>query len=168
MKKTTRLLFNDLSKPRENVTSCVLFIFKHWTSWRPLVEIQMNSAGLLRVRAHLIDLTPIGEIGHSDIVEKITLNLQLNDRLAWNDGRESGLEYRTLNEFSSWLCNRAIDYLNPYTIAAEQLKSESKSNQIVMDALIMEQCSLNIHRNLKSKRTSKFFASSVKLQRIDF
>ena len=82
-----------------------------------------------RVRGHLIDLTRIGEMGHADIIEKITLKLQLNDRLAWNDGRGTGLEHRTLNEFGSWLCNRATAYQNPYTIAAEQLRSELKSNR---------------------------------------
>ncbi len=82
-----------------------------------------------RVRGHLIDLTRIGEMGHADIIEKIALKLQLNDHLAWNDGRGTGLEHRTLNEFGNWLCNRATAYQNPYTIAAEQLRSELKPNR---------------------------------------
>ncbi|KAK4006379.1 hypothetical protein OUZ56_011532 [Daphnia magna] len=48
--------------------------------------------------------------------------LQLNDRLACNAGRGSGLETRRLNQFGTWLCNHATAYQNAYSIAADQLK----------------------------------------------
>lgn len=35
-----------------------------------------------RVRGHLIDLSRIGESSQTDIIERITQRLQLNDRLA--------------------------------------------------------------------------------------
>lgn len=40
--------------------------------------------------------------------------------LAWNDGRQGGLETRTLDMFGAWLCSRAACYQNAYTVAEEQ------------------------------------------------
>ncbi|KAI9554965.1 hypothetical protein GHT06_020249 [Daphnia sinensis] len=74
-----------------------------------------------KVRTHLFDLTRIGETAAADIIERICFKLQLNDRLAWNADRGSGLETRGLNQFGTWLCNRAAAYQNAYSIAADQL-----------------------------------------------
>ncbi|XP_045028164.1 uncharacterized protein LOC123471199 [Daphnia magna] len=73
-----------------------------------------------KVRTHLFDLTRIGEFAAADIIERICLKLQLADRLAWNTDRGSGLERRSLDQFGSWLCNRAAAYQNAYSIAADQ------------------------------------------------
>jgi hypothetical protein len=75
----------------------------------------------VKIRTHLFDLSRIGESSSADLIEKISLRLQLQDRLAWNDGRQGGLETRSLNVFGSWLCSRAAAYQNAYSIAADQL-----------------------------------------------
>jgi hypothetical protein len=74
-----------------------------------------------KIRTHLFDLSRIGESSSADLIEKISLRLQLQDRLAWNDGRQGGFETRSLNVFGSWLCSRAAAYQNAYSIAADQL-----------------------------------------------
>jgi hypothetical protein len=74
-----------------------------------------------KIRTHLFDLNRIGESSSPDLIEKISLRLQLQDRLAWNDGRHGGFEKRSLNVFGSWLCSRASAHQNAYSIAAEQL-----------------------------------------------
>ena len=74
-----------------------------------------------RVRTHLFDLTRIGETGHADIIERVCQKLKLADRLAWNEGRGTGLERRSLNQFGNWICARAAAYQNAHSIAAEQL-----------------------------------------------
>jgi hypothetical protein len=75
----------------------------------------------VKIRTHLFDLSRIGESSSADLIEKISLRLQLQDRLAWNDGRQGGLETRSLNVFGSWLCSRAAAYQYAYSIAADQL-----------------------------------------------
>lgn len=78
-----------------------------------------------RARTHLFDLSRIGETNHSDIIEKLSQRLTLNDRLAWNNGRDDrlapGMDLRTLNQFGAWLCSRAAAYQNAYSIASDQL-----------------------------------------------
>ncbi|EFX65163.1 LOW QUALITY PROTEIN: hypothetical protein DAPPUDRAFT_265126 [Daphnia pulex] len=73
-----------------------------------------------RIRTHLFDLSRIGESNAPDLIEKISMRLQPPDRLEWNRGRRGGLETRSLNAFGSWLCERAAEYQNAYSIAAEQ------------------------------------------------
>lgn len=83
-----------------------------------------------KVRTHLFDLTRIGETGHADIIERLSQQLSITDRMAWNEGRRGGLEHRSLNQFGMWLCNRAANYQNAYLIAAEQVNSSGqKSHQ---------------------------------------
>lgn len=74
-----------------------------------------------KVRTHLFDLSRIGETATADIIERICLRLNLADRVAWTSGRGDGLESRSLNEFGSWLCQRAAAYQNAHSIAAEQM-----------------------------------------------
>ena len=83
-----------------------------------------------KVRAHLFDLTRIGETNHSAVIERICQRLQINDRLAWNEGQGGGLENRTLNEFGAWLCSRALAYQNAFSLAAEQLSSTQPGSVI--------------------------------------
>ena len=73
-----------------------------------------------RIRTHLFDLSRIGESNAPDLIEKISMSLQPPDRLEWNRGRRGGLETRSLNAFGSWLCERAAEYQNAYSIASEQ------------------------------------------------
>ena len=72
------------------------------------------------IRAHLFELSQIGETQNSDIINRICQRLQLADRLAWNEGKGLGLELRTLNVFGEWLCNRADAYQNVFSTAYEQ------------------------------------------------
>jgi hypothetical protein len=78
-----------------------------------------------KVRSHLFDLSRIGETSAADVIEKICLKLNLQDRLAWNENRRGRLEERSLNEFGSWLCSRAAVYQNAYGIAASQINVSS-------------------------------------------
>lgn len=70
-----------------------------------LHQMKGDAAGFKRyanwIRTHLSDLTKIDETSHSDIIDRITQRLQLNDRLSWNEGRPSDVETRTMNQFSS-------------------------------------------------------------------
>ena len=74
-----------------------------------------------KIMTHLFDLSWIGASLLPDLTEKISRKLQLQDRLAWNDERQRGLETRSLDVFGSWHCSRAAVYQNGYIIAAEQL-----------------------------------------------
>ncbi|XP_045024961.1 uncharacterized protein LOC123469747 [Daphnia magna] len=76
-----------------------------------------------RIRTHLFDLSRIGESNAPDLIERISMRLQPPDRLEWNRGRRGGLETRSLNAFGSWLCERAAEYQNAYSIASEQASS---------------------------------------------
>ncbi|XP_045035900.1 uncharacterized protein LOC116931615 [Daphnia magna] len=78
-----------------------------------------------RIRTHLFDLSRIGEYNAPDLIEKICMRLQPPDRLEWNRGRRGGLETRSLNAFGSWLCERAAEYQNAYSIAYEQTSSSA-------------------------------------------
>ena len=80
-----------------------------------------------KVRTHLFNLSYIGEAGHADIIERLAQKLQIQDRLAWNDGRRGGLEHRTINEFGVWLCARASAYQNAYSIAADQYQKPNQT-----------------------------------------
>ncbi|KZR97520.1 Uncharacterized protein APZ42_007556, partial [Daphnia magna] len=80
-----------------------------------------------KVRTHLFNLSCIGETGDADIIERLAQKLQIQDRLSWNDGRRGGLEYRSMNEFGSWLCLRASAYQNAYSIASDQSSRPSGS-----------------------------------------
>ncbi len=73
-----------------------------------------------RIRTHLFDLSRIGESNVLDLIKKISMRLHPPDRLEWNRGRRGGLETRSLNAFGSWLCERAAEYQNAYSIASEQ------------------------------------------------
>ncbi|EFX75868.1 hypothetical protein DAPPUDRAFT_249870 [Daphnia pulex] len=77
-----------------------------------------------RVRTHLFDLSRIGEASSADIIEKVCFRLNQQDRLDWNAGRRGRLEFRSLNDFGTWICDRASDYLNAYSIAADQVDSD--------------------------------------------
>jgi flagellar biosynthesis GTPase FlhF len=77
-----------------------------------------------RVRTHLFDLSRIGEASSADIIEKICFRLNQQDRLDWNAGRRGRLEFRSLNDFGTWICERASDYLNAYSIAADQVDAD--------------------------------------------
>jgi hypothetical protein len=78
-----------------------------------------------KVRSHLFDLSRIGETSAADVIEKICLKLNLQDRLAWNENRRGRIEERSMNEFGSWLCSRAAAYQNAYSIAASQMNASS-------------------------------------------
>jgi hypothetical protein len=78
-----------------------------------------------RVRTHLFDLSRIGEASSADIIEKVCFRLNPQDRLDWNAGRRGRLEFRSLNDFGTWICDRASDYLNAYSIAADQVDADS-------------------------------------------
>ena len=71
-----------------------------------------------RVRTQLYDLTCIGEQGHADIIERLSVKLGLVDRLAWNEGKGVGLETRTMRQFGAWLCSRASAYENAYAVTS--------------------------------------------------
>lgn len=82
-----------------------------------------------RVRTHVFNLATIGESGHVDIIERLTLKLQLTDHLAWNDKRGLELDQRTINDLGRWLTTRAVSYQNAYAITDEQQHPASKSGQ---------------------------------------
>ena len=73
-----------------------------------------------KVRTHLFDLSRIGDASSTDIIEKVCLRLNQQDRLDWNKGRRGRLEFRSLNDFGTWIGERASLYQNIYAIAAEQ------------------------------------------------
>ena len=77
------------------------------------------------VHTHLFELSRIGESAPAAIIDEVSLKLQMQDRLAWNEGRGSGLETRSLNEFGSWLCNRASAYQNAHSLADSQSKGDN-------------------------------------------
>ena len=81
-----------------------------------------------RARTHLFNLTCIGEYGHADVIERLSKKLQLQDRLAWNDGRGSVVERRTMNEFGAWMCSRASAYQNAYSLADDQAHPPTNKN----------------------------------------
>ncbi|KAK4006907.1 hypothetical protein OUZ56_012062 [Daphnia magna] len=64
------------------------------------------------------------EIAAADIIERICFKLQLNDRLAWNADKGSGIETIGLDQFGTWLCNRVATYQNASSIAADQLNGD--------------------------------------------
>jgi hypothetical protein len=72
-----------------------------------------------RVRTHLFDLSRIGAASSTDIIEKVCSRLNQQDRLDWNAGRKGRLEFRVLNDFGTWIGERASLYQNIYAIAAE-------------------------------------------------
>ena len=74
------------------------------------------------MRTHLFELSRIGESAPAANIDKISLKLQLQDRLAWNEERGFGLETRSLNECGSWLCNRASAYQNAHSLAESHSK----------------------------------------------
>jgi hypothetical protein len=80
-----------------------------------------------RVRTHLFDLSRIGAASSTDIIEKVCLRLNQQDRLDWNAGRRGRLEFRSLNDFGTWICERASDYLNAISIAADQVNESSNA-----------------------------------------
>jgi hypothetical protein len=82
-----------------------------------------------RVRTNLFNLSIIGETGHVDIIERLALKLPLTDRLAWNDGRGTEIDHRTINDFGRWLTTRATSYQNAYAIADEQQRSANGGNR---------------------------------------
>lgn len=84
-----------------------------------------------RARTHLFDLNRIGELSTVDVIEKVCLKLSLPDRLAWNEDRRGRLERRGLNEFGSWLCQRASAYQNAYSIAAGQVSGQPTNRDFV-------------------------------------
>lgn len=55
-------------------------------------------------------MSKIEECGHGDIIDGITHQLNLTDRLAWTEGRMGELESHTMNQFEVWLRNRASAY----------------------------------------------------------
>jgi hypothetical protein len=63
------------------------------------------------------------------VIEKICLKLNLQDRLVWNEERHGRLEWRSLNDFGTWLCSRASAYQNAYSIAASQATSSAPVNK---------------------------------------
>ena len=79
-----------------------------------------------KIRTHLFDLTRIGEASTADIIERVCQRLSLHDRLAWNEGRWGQTEHRSLNDFGSWICQRAASYQNAYTLAADQMALAAK------------------------------------------
>ena len=105
----------------------------HLQALEKLTAPRNDPSGLKRyaekVRTHLFDLTRIGETGHADIIERLCQQLSINDRMAWNEGRRGGLEYRSLNQFGMWLCGRAANYQNAYLIATEQVNSSGSKHQ---------------------------------------
>lgn len=52
-----------------------------------------------KIRTHLFDLSRIGESSSADLIEKISLRLQLQDRLAWNDGRQGRIRNKKFERF---------------------------------------------------------------------
>ena len=82
-----------------------------------------------RVRTHLFNLSVIGETGHVDIIERLSLKLQLTDRFAWNNGRGGEIDNRNINDFGRWLTARATDYQNAYAIADDQQRPVNGENR---------------------------------------
>ena len=74
-----------------------------------------------RIQSHFFDLTRIGETSTADLIERICQRLPPLDRVAWNEGKEGEMDYRSLNDFSLWISRRASLYQNAYSIAAEQI-----------------------------------------------
>jgi hypothetical protein len=72
-----------------------------------------------RVRIHLFHPRRIGAASSTDIIEKVCSRLNQQDRLDWNAGRKGRLEFRVLNDFGTWIGERASLYQNIYAIAAE-------------------------------------------------
>ncbi|XP_057379669.1 uncharacterized protein LOC130701908 [Daphnia carinata] len=80
-----------------------------------------------RVRAHLFDLSRIGETAQPDIIEKICRKLAQPDRLAWNDKKPYGAsETRSLEEFADWLCQRAAAYQTPTRSSPNQAQNPER------------------------------------------
>ena len=101
-------LLDDTAAPREDPSS-----FKQFAE---------------KVRTRLFNLTCIGESNHSDVIDRVTKRLPTRDRMDWNNGRGTGLDRRTMNEFAAWLCSRALSYQNPYMTAADQMRPSSTHN----------------------------------------
>ncbi|XP_057378039.1 uncharacterized protein LOC130700052 [Daphnia carinata] len=80
-----------------------------------------------KIRTHLFDLNRIGETSSADLIERICLKLQLQDRLAWNADRRETIDERSLNNFGNWLCLRPSAYQNAYSLAADQLQPAAGS-----------------------------------------
>ena len=74
-----------------------------------------------RIQSHFFDLTRIGETSTADLIERVCQRLPPLDRVAWNEGKEGEMDYRSLNDFSLWISRRASLYQNAYSIAAEQI-----------------------------------------------
>ena len=74
-----------------------------------------------KINTHLFDLNRIGGASSLETIERICKKLHQSDRQAWNE-RRVGRGCPTMNEFGSWLCQRASTYQNAYTLAAEQLE----------------------------------------------
>ena len=81
------------------------------------------------VRTHLFELGRLGERQNTHLIENVCSKLTHSDRLAWNERRGDAFEYRTVEEFSDWLCNRASSYLNLYSLALEQVNGRQGKNQ---------------------------------------
>lgn len=82
-----------------------------------------------KTRTYLFDLNRIDEAASADVIERVCLKLQLPDRLAWNEGRGSGMEKRSLLTFGQWLCGCAAAFQNAHSLAAEQIHSHSGKQQ---------------------------------------
>lgn len=102
---------------------CEQPIFKRWRNLKFTRTILHCSIVMQRKYApiSLLDLASIGEIAAADIIERICFKLQLNDRLAWNADKGSGIETIGLDQFGTWLCNRVATYQNASSIADDQL-----------------------------------------------
>jgi hypothetical protein len=111
-----------------------------------------------KVRSHLFDLNRIGETSTADVIEKICLKLNLQDRLVWNEERHGRLERRSLNDFGTWLCSRASAYQNAYSIAASQANSSAPVNEgFTQRRTRTHQASTKTHEGGSSTQSSKPF-----------
>ena len=61
-----------------------------------------------RVRTHLFHLSRKRAASSTDIIEKVCSRLNQKDRLDWNAGRKGRLEFRSLNDFGTWIGERSF------------------------------------------------------------
>jgi len=73
-----------------------------------------------KIRTHLFDLNRLTGVCTEDIIWEICLKLEPVDCIAWTSTHRPDDHLYSLNQFGSWLCDRASGYLNPITLAASQ------------------------------------------------
>ncbi len=101
------------------------------------LKVPVNNPNCLQeyadsARSLLFDLSRVGGPGSNKIIDSIANKLVLEDRLAWNTEKRTLLLLGShpLNVFGEWLCDRALAYQTPDSIAAAQrAEAQGSSNQ---------------------------------------